>query len=59
MTDKIKTENDRIEMKLRKEMHLKFDNIFTPDLTRPEHARLWYLINILQIISNYVCFLWL
>lgn len=48
---------EKIEIKHIKEMHLKFINIFTPDLTRPKHATLRYLINIFQIISNDICFL--
>lgn len=37
--------------------YLKFSRIFTPYLSRPEHAGPWYFINILQIIPNYISFL--
>jgi hypothetical protein len=38
-------------------VYLEFICIFTPYLSRPEHAGLWYLIYVLQIIPNYISFL--
>lgn len=38
-------------------MYLKFICIFTPYISRPEHAGLWYLIYVLQIVPNYISFL--
>ena len=38
-------------------VHLELASIFAPDLARPKHAGLWYFINVLKIISDYVCFL--
>lgn len=40
-----------------KNSNLKFVNIFTPNLTGPEHTALGYFIYIFQIISDNVCFL--
>jgi len=37
--------------------YLKFIRIFTPYLSRPEHAGLWYLIYVFQIVPNYISFL--
>jgi len=38
-------------------VYLKFICIFTPYLSRPEHAGPWYLIYVLQIVPDYISFL--
>jgi hypothetical protein len=45
------------ENKLNIFVYLKLICIFTPYLSRPEHARFWYLIYVLQIVPNYISFL--
>lgn len=42
---------------LEKRQDLEFVDVFTPNLARPKHPRLWYLIYVLQIVSDDVCFL--